>query len=101
MIAETARQRQDLAEIAVPAQLAADLALLTGHRTDLVADRVRMLNRLRDTLTGIFPALERAFDYSSQRGPVEAGGRSGGARWVSRFRSCRSGRARGAEQGVV
>ena len=70
VIAETSRHRRDLAAIAVPAQLVADLALLTAHRTDLVADRVRMVNRLRDTLTGIFPALERAFDYSDQRGAL-------------------------------
>ncbi len=70
VIAETARHRRDLAAIDVPAQLAADLALLTARRTDLVADRVRMINRLRDTLTGIFPALERAFDYSGQRGAL-------------------------------
>ncbi|MEY9988173.1 transposase [Streptomyces sp. V4I8] len=62
VIAETARHRGDLATIGVPVQLAADLTLLTSHRTDLVADRVRLINRLRDVLTGIFPALERAFD---------------------------------------
>ena len=70
VIAETARHRNDFAAIDVPAQLAADLALLTAHRTDLVADRVRMINRLRDVLTGVFPALERAFDYSSHRGAL-------------------------------
>ncbi|MFF5013590.1 IS110 family transposase [Streptomyces sp. NPDC001165] len=70
VIAETACHRNDFAAIDVPAQLAADLALLTSHRTDLMADRVRMINRLRDVLTGIFPALERAFDYSSQKGPL-------------------------------
>jgi transposase len=70
VIAETARHRRDLAALDVPAQLAADLALLVAHRKDLVADRVRMINRLRDTLTGIFPALERAFDYSAQRGAL-------------------------------
>lgn len=46
MIADTARLRRDFAFIDVPAQLAADPALLTAHRTDLIADRVRMLNRL-------------------------------------------------------
>ena len=70
VIAETARQRNDFAAIDVPAQLAADLALLTGHRADLVADRVRMINRLRDVLTGVFPALERAFDYSAHKGAL-------------------------------
>jgi len=70
VIAETARQRNDFAPIDVPAQWAADLALLTGHRTDLVADRVRMINRLRDVLTGVFPALQRAFDYSAHQGAL-------------------------------
>jgi len=70
VIAETARHRNDFTSIDVPAQLAADLALLTAHRADLVADRVRMINRLRDVLTGIFPALERAFDYSGCKGAL-------------------------------
>ncbi|MFF0729953.1 IS110 family transposase [Streptomyces sp. NPDC004134] len=70
VIAETARHRRDFAAIDVPAQLAADLALLTAHRADLVADRVRMINRLRDVLTGVFPALERAFDYSNHKGAL-------------------------------
>jgi transposase len=70
VIAETARHRRDFATIDVPAQLAADLALLTAHRTDLVTDRVRMINRLRDVLTGMFPALERAFDYSAHKGAL-------------------------------
>ncbi|KAF3467496.1 IS110 family transposase [Streptomyces sp. Tu 3180] len=70
VIAETARHRRDFATIGVPAQLAADLALLTAHRTDLVTDRVRTVNRLRDVLTGMFPALERAFDYSARKGAL-------------------------------
>ncbi|MEU7164615.1 IS110 family transposase [Streptomyces morookaense] len=70
VIAESARQRRDFTVIEAPAQLAADLALLTAHRSDLVADRVRMVNRLRDVLTGIFPALERAFDYSAHKGAL-------------------------------
>ncbi|MFJ4806965.1 IS110 family RNA-guided transposase [Streptomyces murinus] len=70
VIAETARHRNDFATIDVPAQLAADLALLTAHRTDLVVGRVRMINRPRDVLTGVFPALERAFDYSGHKGTL-------------------------------
>ncbi|WP_305780517.1 IS110 family transposase [Nocardia nova] len=70
VIAETSRHRNDFTTIEVPAQLAADLALLTAHRADLVADRVRMINRLRDVLTGVFPALERAFDYSAHKGAL-------------------------------
>ncbi|MFG1859234.1 IS110 family transposase [Actinomadura geliboluensis] len=70
VIAETSRLRRDFTTIDVPAQLAADLALLTAHRADLVADRVRLINRLRDVLTGVFPALERAFDYSAHKGAL-------------------------------
>ncbi|MQS13887.1 IS110 family transposase [Streptomyces kaniharaensis] len=70
VIAETSRLRRDFAAVDVPAQLVADLALLVAHRTDLVADRVRMVNRLRDVLTGIFPALERAFDWSNNKGAL-------------------------------
>lgn len=43
VIADTARLRRDFSSIDVPAQLAANLALLTAHRSDLIADRVRML----------------------------------------------------------
>jgi transposase len=70
VIAETSRVRNDFQAIDVPAQLAADLALLTAHRADLVADRVRMINRLRDVLTGTSPALERAFDYANHKGAL-------------------------------
>lgn len=70
VIAETSRLRRDFAPVRVNAQLVAELALLTGHRADLVADRVRMINRLRDLLTGVFPALERAFDYSHHKGAL-------------------------------
>ncbi|GIG61637.1 IS110 family transposase [Longispora fulva] len=70
VIAETARLRRDFAPIDVPGELVTELALLTAHRSDLIADRVRMINRLRDLLTGVFPALERAFDYSAAKGPL-------------------------------
>ncbi len=70
VIAETSRLRRDFAPVQVNAQLVAELGLLTGHRADLVADRVRMINRLRDLLTGVFPALERAFDYSHHKGAL-------------------------------
>ncbi|MFT4258969.1 IS110 family transposase [Microbacterium sp.] len=70
VIAETIRHRQDLSLVDVPATVVAELRLLVGHRTDLVADRVRMLNRLRDVLTGYFPGLERAFDLSNHKGAL-------------------------------
>ncbi|GAA2012454.1 IS110 family transposase [Nocardiopsis rhodophaea] len=70
VIAETVRMRSDFAPIDVPAETVRSLAVLTGYRNDLTADRVRAVNRLRDALCSIFPALERAFDYSSAKGPL-------------------------------
>ena len=66
----TLQHRGYLADVEVPASLVAELRLLVTHRTDLVADRVRMVNRLRDVLSGYFPALERAFDFAHRRGAV-------------------------------
>jgi hypothetical protein len=62
--------RQDFTLLSLPDETVANLQLLTGHRADLIADRVRLINRLRDALVGICPALERAFDYSAAKGPV-------------------------------
>jgi transposase len=70
VIAETARLRRDLAAIDADTDLVRNLAVLTGHRADLIADRVRMINRLRDLVTSVFPGLERAFDYSSHKGAL-------------------------------
>jgi transposase len=66
VIAETARLRRDLTQISTPDELVVELSLLVGHRADLMADWVRGVNRLRDLLTRVFPALERAFDYSTR-----------------------------------
>jgi transposase len=70
VIADTARMRRDFTPLSLPDETVADLQLLTAHRADLIADRVRLINRLRDALVGICPALERAFDYSAAKGPV-------------------------------
>jgi transposase len=70
VIAETARLRRDLSVIDTDTDLVRKLAVLTGHREDLIADRVRMINRLRDLMTSVFPSLERAFDYSSHKGAL-------------------------------
>jgi len=45
------------------------LKLLMRRRCDLVADRTRAINRLRDTLLSYFPGLERAFDFTN-KGPL-------------------------------
>ena len=67
IIAETARMRhRDLTEVAAADELVVELSRLTSHRTDLAADWVRGVNRLRELLTGIFPALERAYNYTTR-----------------------------------
>ncbi len=70
VIAETLRHRGDLQDLELATSLVTELRLLVTHRTDLVGDRVRMVNRLRDVLSGYFPALERAFDYAHSRGAL-------------------------------
>ncbi len=70
IIAETARLRRDLTVIDHSTDLVRNLGLLTAHRADLIADRVRMINRLRDVMTSVFPSLEREFDYSSCKGAL-------------------------------
>lgn len=65
-IAETARLRGDLMPITSPEQVVVDLQVLTAQRADLMNDWVRGVNRLRALLTSIFPALERAYDYSAR-----------------------------------
>ena len=70
VIAETLRLRRDLPIVDQATDLVRNLALLTARRADLIADRVRMINRLRDTLTSVFPYLEREFDYSACKGAL-------------------------------
>src|SRR5437899_2544321 len=65
-IADIARMRTDLEPITSTDLAVADLRVLMSHRDDLVADRVAGINRLREQLASIFPALEREFDYSTR-----------------------------------
>src|SRR5688572_11138623 len=62
VIAETLRFRSDLPMVDAVTNLIRELALLTAHRSDLIADRVQMINRLRDVMTSVFPTLELQFD---------------------------------------
>lgn len=48
-------------------EIAVDLRILTARRYDLTADRTRAINRLRAQLLEYFPALERAFNYSTSK----------------------------------
>jgi transposase len=70
VIAETVRHRGEPDTCRRPSDAGDRAAAAGDHRTDLVADRVRLINRLRDVLSGYFPALERAFDYSTSRGAL-------------------------------
>ena len=68
VIADQSRMRRDLPVLRPGDDLVAELRMLTGRRTDLVADRTRTINRLRQQLTAICPALERAADITAHRG---------------------------------
>ncbi|MEU6687734.1 IS110 family transposase [Streptomyces sp. NPDC046832] len=67
---DQARMRRDLHPIRPGDEAALELKLLTGRRADLVEDRSRTVNRLRGTLLGRFPALERALDVTNT-GPLK------------------------------
>jgi transposase len=67
VIADQARVRRDLGLLRPGDEIAVDLRILTTRRADLVEDRTRQINRLRAQLLEIFPALERAFDYSKSK----------------------------------
>ena len=61
VIADTARTRRQVHWLdAGSDELLAQLRVLNGFDIDLAADQTRLANRLRDALTSIFPALERA-----------------------------------------
>jgi transposase len=66
VIAQTARLRQDLGAARPRPELVAELAVLVGHRSDLLADWVRRVSRLRGLLQASFPGLERCFDFTSR-----------------------------------
>jgi transposase len=65
IIAGQARMRTDLQPVRDSDQISVELKLLTARRLDIIHDRVRAINRLRATMLEYFPALERAFDYST------------------------------------
>lgn len=67
VIADQARMRRDLAELRPTDELVVELRMLTTRRADLVAARTRALNRLRQHLTAVCPALERAASPTDPR----------------------------------
>ncbi|WP_406224529.1 transposase [Streptomyces canus] len=65
VMADQVRIRGDLHPLRAGDGTVTDLKILTGRRTDLVADRTRAVNRLRAQLTSVLPGLERALDLTS------------------------------------
>lgn len=65
IIADQARIRRDLQVLRPGDELVTELKILTRHQRDLANDRIRVVNRLRGHLTGIFPALERVLDLTN------------------------------------
>ncbi len=67
-IADQSRMRRDLPVLRPGDDLIAELRKLTRRRADLVAGRTQTINRLRQQLTAVCGALERAADIASHRG---------------------------------
>ena len=71
VIADQSRMRgTDLPVLHPDDDLITELRMLTGHRADLVADRTRTINRLRQQLVAVCPALERVAQLTHDRGWV-------------------------------
>ncbi|MDP7701588.1 IS110 family transposase [Mycobacterium sp. TY815] len=71
VIADQSRMRgADLPILHPDDDLITELRMLTAHRADLVADRTRTINRLRQQLIAVCPALERAAQITQDRGWV-------------------------------
>ncbi len=69
VIADQSRMRGgDLPVLHPDDDLITELRMLTGHRADLVADRTRTINRLRQQLVAVCPALERTAQLTQDRG---------------------------------
>jgi transposase len=71
VIADQSRMREaDLPVLHPDDDLISELRMLTAHRADLVADRTRTINRLRQQLVAVCPALERVAQLTQDRGWV-------------------------------
>jgi transposase len=66
LIADQARMRPNLGALTPSESDLAELQILLTRRRDLVTDQTRSINRLRDTLMSLFPALERALDFNNK-----------------------------------
>ena len=70
VIAELARTRPDLRAVDPPDPQGAEIRLLVSRRRELVTEQTRRAGRLRDLLSGLFPALERRIDPTTRTGLV-------------------------------
>ncbi|MBA3424654.1 MAG: IS110 family transposase [Rubrobacter sp.] len=66
VIADQARMRANLGELAPTEGDLAEMQLLLARRRDLITDQTRSISRLRDALLSLFPALERALDFNNK-----------------------------------
>jgi transposase len=64
-IADQLRLRDDWRVITAEDDITLDLRMLVSRRRELVIDQTRRLNRLRETLAGFFPGLERVMDVTN------------------------------------
>ncbi|MEV0084510.1 IS110 family transposase [Saccharopolyspora sp. NPDC050642] len=64
-IADQLRLRSDWREVTTSDDITLDLRMLVSRRRELVVDQTRRLARLRETLAGFFPGLERAVDVTN------------------------------------
>jgi transposase len=69
VLARTARLRPDLPVLQPVDELLTELRLLINRRAELSLERIGAIQRLRQLLTGISPALERAMDVRC-KGPL-------------------------------
>ncbi|WP_429423780.1 IS110 family transposase [Nocardia sp. GAS34] len=69
LMADQARLRRELTPVRVRDELIAELRMLVARREDLVSNRTRAVNRLRDQILAIGPALERVLDLGT-KGPL-------------------------------
>lgn len=69
VVADQARMRKDLGVLRPGDEIAVDLKIVVRRRTDLVNDRTRHVNRLREQLLRIFLVLERALS-PTDKGPI-------------------------------
>ena len=66
VIADQPRMRPNLGRLAPGESDLAEMQHLLARRRDLITDQSRSINRLRDALLALFPALERALDLNNK-----------------------------------